>query len=70
MDGYTVTRRIRTDEHYQNLPIVALTAHAIAGEKERCLAAGMNGYLTKPLQREAIISILQHKLPRETVIFS
>lgn len=70
MDGYTATRRIRANPRLCNLPIIALTAHAIAGEQERCLAAGMNAYLTKPFQREALSLILQNNLPAETVVSS
>lgn len=58
MDGYETTRRIRAQRQYHNLPILALTAHAIVGEKERCHAAGMNDYLTKPFEMEQ----LRHKL--------
>lgn len=54
MDGYETTQKIRFDPNIPKLPIVALTAHAIAGERERCLAAGMNDYLTKPISLEGI----------------
>jgi signal transduction histidine kinase/CheY-like chemotaxis protein len=59
MDGYETTRRLRADHRFINLPIVALTAHAIAGERERCLAAGMNDYLTKPFEVEQLQMMIQ-----------
>jgi CheY-like chemotaxis protein len=49
MDGLEVTRRVRSTKGDQ-LHIVALTAHALSGDRERCLAAGMNGYLSKPVR--------------------
>ena len=52
MDGYQATRSIRSSEAgdaHQDVNIVALTANAMQGDKERCLSAGMNDYLTKPL---------------------
>src|SRR5690606_2296397 len=57
MDGLEATRKWREHEHRQDLPalpIIALTAHALLGEKERCLSAGMDDYLVKPVRREQL----------------
>ena len=53
MDGVEVLARIRADARIRNLPVIALTAHAMAGDREKYLAAGFNGYVTKPLVDEA-----------------
>lgn len=58
MDGYETTQRIRKQQHFQQLPIIALTAHAIAGEEQRCLNAGMSDYMTKPFEVELLIEKL------------
>ena len=58
MDGYQATREIRKDERFMGLPIIAMTAHAMAGDKERCLEAGMNDYVSKPIDPEKLFSIL------------
>ncbi len=63
MDGLEATRRIRTDSQYSNvanIPIVALTAFAMTGDKEKCLKAGMNDYLSKPVDVSALQKILHH----------
>ena len=58
LDGYAATRQIRQRESARRAPIVALTAHALTGDKETCLAADMDGYLTKPVKIEVLQAIL------------
>ncbi len=62
MDGFEATRRIRNDPMLKDLPIVAMTANAMTGDREQCLAAGMDDYLTKPIQRDQLIQVLKHTL--------
>lgn len=54
MDGIEATRRIREDVRWQELPIVAMTAHAFDEERQRCLEAGMNDFLTKPIDPDVL----------------
>jgi signal transduction histidine kinase/CheY-like chemotaxis protein len=66
LDGYEATRRIRAGdagEAFRDIPITALTAHAMEGEKEKCFDAGMNEFLTKPIDTEALISTLTKLQP-------
>ena len=58
MDGYQATARIRADPRLADLPIVAMTAHAMAEERERCLAAGMRAHITKPIDPELLYRTL------------
>lgn len=60
MDGYQATRLLRKQAQYASLPIIALTAHALVGEKEKCLAAGMNEHLTKPISALTLYTTLLH----------
>ncbi|MBS1212460.1 MAG: histidine kinase, partial [Proteobacteria bacterium] len=63
LDGYTATRLLRARELSQGAsrtPVVALTAHAAAGEREKCLAAGMDDYLSKPLTKDRLAEVLAH----------
>ncbi|MBW1777305.1 MAG: response regulator [Deltaproteobacteria bacterium] len=58
MDGLEATRRIR-ENGFDAVPIIAMTAHAMKGDRERCLGAGMNDYISKPIRREAVLDILR-----------
>ena len=63
MDGYEATRQIRQLQDRQQVPIIALTANALQGDREACLEAGMNDYLAKPFKRADLQRILQRWLP-------
>ncbi|MBF0226793.1 MAG: response regulator [Desulfobacterales bacterium] len=58
MDGYEATRIIRKDLKFKSLPIIAMTAHAMKGDEEKCLSAGMDGYVTKPINQEILFKTL------------
>src|SRR5438093_760780 len=65
MDGYEVTAAVRARERVQggHLPIVALTAHAMKGDRERCLEAGMDAYVSKPVDAEELFATLERVAP-------
>ncbi|MEY2817294.1 MAG: hypothetical protein RL275_757, partial [Chloroflexota bacterium] len=62
LDGIETTRRIRTQLGLNHIPIIALTALAMAGDRERCLEAGMNGYLSKPVKLKELLETIEHYL--------
>lgn len=62
-NGYEVTKIIRADARFPQLPIIALTAHTTPGIRERCLAAGMNDFLGKPFKLEELLTVAAHWIP-------
>ncbi len=67
MDGYTATMKIR-NELRQNIPIIAMTAHAMAGEKEKCLSFGMNEYISKPIREKELLNIINNLLAKSELL--
>ena len=56
MDGLTATRAIKSDSETAHIPVIALTAHAMQGDKQKCFDAGCNGYITKPIDTRSFLS--------------
>ena len=72
LDGYEATRVIRQYERAESptvrIPIIALTAHAMAGDREKCLAAGMDGHLSKPFTKHQLAQMLKDWLPKPALV--
>src|SRR5690606_27812035 len=63
MDGLEATALLKGDDRTRQLPVVALTAHAMASDRERFLEAGMDDYLAKPIEERDLLRVLSHWLP-------
>lgn len=62
LDGLEITRRLKSIPHLRHIPIVALTANAMHGDRDRCLAAGCDGYIAKPVARQELRNVIEHFL--------
>ncbi|RJP76270.1 MAG: response regulator [Desulfobacteraceae bacterium] len=65
MDGIEATRHIRTQLKFTDLPIIAMTAHAMHGDREKCIEAGMDDYVPKPIDREELFSTLHKNITKD-----
>jgi len=59
MDGYEAMRRIRSNVEFKDLPVIALTAKAMKDDKQKCIDAGANDYITKPIDLERLLSLMR-----------
>ncbi|MBW1749631.1 MAG: response regulator, partial [Deltaproteobacteria bacterium] len=73
MDGYKATRKLREQERFKNLPVLAMTANAMAGDREKVLAAGMNDHIAKPINVQEMFTIMARWItpsePLEEAVF-
>ena len=67
MDGFEATAAIRAKENLTggHIPIIAMTAHALKGDQERCISAGMDGYVSKPIRTSELFSVIEAMLPEK-----
>jgi CheY-like chemotaxis protein len=65
IDGWEATRRLKSDPATRNIPVIALSAHALAGSREKALAAGCNEFDTKPIDFERLIASIKRVLGRK-----
>ena len=63
MDGYAVAQALRADPRSATVPIVAVTSYAMAGDRERCLASGCDGYIEKPIDPQTFVALVERFVP-------
>ena len=63
MDGYAVAQALRADPRSAAVPIVAVTSYAMAGDRERCLASGCDGYIEKPIDPQTFVALVERFVP-------
>ena len=66
MDGYTLTAKIKEHEAYRNIPVIAMTANVMRGDKERSLEAGCDGYIQKPIDIDILSEQVERYLKRKS----
>lgn len=62
LDGWDATRRIKADAALNHIPVIALTAHAMRGDREKALAVGCDDYLSKPIDEDRLFELIEHHL--------
>ena len=67
MDGLEATRRLRAKKQFAQVPIIALTALVMPGDRERCLTAGINEYMSKPVRLQALVHTIETHLAHNKV---
>jgi CheY-like chemotaxis protein len=67
MDGYQAIGEIRKQQRFRSLPVIALTAKAMMGDREKCLEAGADDYVAKPVDIDALLALIDHLVRRPTV---
>jgi len=67
MDGWNATKTIKQDAHIQDIPVIALTSHAMAGDRERALEAGCDEYEPKPIDFSSLLNKIQLLVPKSSV---
>ncbi len=60
MDGYEAIAQIKSEEKLSEIPVIAITAQAMTGDREKCMAAGADGYLSKPVNVDELLLLLNH----------
>lgn len=64
VDGYEATRRIKADERFKQIPLVAVTAHSMRGDQDKAMAAGCDVFVTKPIDGEELLALVDRLLGR------
>lgn len=65
IDGFETVSKLRKDDRFAKLPVIALTAYAMSGDEEKALMAGFDGYLSKPMDVAQLLQYLQHFTPTD-----